>query len=355
VDASTRTVHTGDGAALHVEVTGDPEAPVTLVLAHGWTLTSASWAAQVAALAGDDIRVIAYDQRGHGASTRGSAPLSIRLLGYDVATVLDSLAPTGPVVLAGHSMGGMSVMALAAIRPRLFGTRVRGVALVGTAAEFGSPRLGITSRPLVLLTNAAIRVAMATMAKAPALANLVRRHVSADRRSTLRDTRWLLFGPDAPERVVAACAAMVDATPTRVIGAFYAALRAHDEWAALATLARVPVRVVVGALDRLTPVSASRRIAEAIDGAALTVEPDTGHMLLMERPAVVTRVLRDLLDDARAALATGASAASDGASAIERHAAEHDAAEHDAAEHDAAEAVVEGVVEGVVERHGKLA
>lgn len=312
MEAATSIVHTADGAGLHAEMTGDPHAPVTLVLAHGWTLTAASWAAQVAALGGDRVRVIAYDQRGHGRSTRGTAPLSIRLLGSDLGTVLDALAPTGPVVLAGHSMGGMSLMALAALRPELFGGRVVGVGLVGTAAGgLGRARLGLARRPVAGLTSCVVRFVMAVMAHAPALATPVRRRLNANRASTLRNTRWLLFGPGAPESAVAACAAMIDATPTRSVGGFYPALRAHDEYAALATLACVPVRVVVGALDRLTPLPLSRRIAAAIDGAELLVEPETGHMLMMERPEVVTGALRALVDRAEA----GVPAARDGSAA----------------------------------------
>jgi pimeloyl-ACP methyl ester carboxylesterase len=294
--ATTRTVGTADGASLYAEVSGDPDAEVTLVLAHGWTLNSASWEAQATALGGA-ARIVTYDQRGHGRSERGTAPLSIRLLGGDLGAVLDQLAPSGPVVLAGHSMGGMSVMALAGLRPELFGGRVRGVALVDTAAVGrGRARLGIIRRPLATLTSGTIRLVMAIMAKTPALAEPVRRRLTADRAAALRSTRWLLFGPDAPEAAVAACAAMISATPTRSVGGFYPALRAHDEYASLPALARVPVRVVVGSLDRLTPVSLSRRMAAAIDGAELIVEPDTGHLLQMERPEIVTDALRTLLD-----------------------------------------------------------
>lgn len=60
-----------DGARLHVEVHGDEDAPA-VVLAHGWTCSTAFWAAQIRALAATH-RVIAYDQRGHGRSPAGRA------------------------------------------------------------------------------------------------------------------------------------------------------------------------------------------------------------------------------------------------------------------------------------------
>ena len=124
---------------LHATVDGRGGAPVTVVMAHGWTLAQAAWD-DVAELltprvAAGELRVVRYDQRGHGRSTWGRGRRSPSTSSARTSrVVLDQLAPTGPVVLAGHSMGGMTIMALAAARPELFGDRVRGVALVSTAA-----------------------------------------------------------------------------------------------------------------------------------------------------------------------------------------------------------------------------
>ena len=136
-------VSTSDGALLHAVVDGDEDAPVTLVMAHGWTLAQAAWD-DVADLlrpriTQGELRLVRYDQRGHGRSTWGRyaddvGELSIDQLGVDLGDILDQLVPTGPVVLAGHSMGGMTIMCLAAARPDLFDGRVRGVALVSTSA-----------------------------------------------------------------------------------------------------------------------------------------------------------------------------------------------------------------------------
>ncbi|UOY02973.1 alpha/beta fold hydrolase [Blastococcus sp. PRF04-17] len=136
-------VRTPDGAQLHAVVDGRDDAPVTLVLAHGWTLAQATWddVAELLAprVADGELRLIRYDQRGHGRSTWGSpthpdTSITIDLLGEDLGTLLDQLVPDGPVVLGGHSMGGMTIMCLSAARPELFGDRVRGVVLVATSA-----------------------------------------------------------------------------------------------------------------------------------------------------------------------------------------------------------------------------
>ena len=102
---------------------------MTLVLAHGWTLAQAAWddvaeLLQPRAAAGE-LRLVRYDQRGHGRSTWGDAEITDRPARRRPAAVIDQLAPTGPVVLGGHSMGGMTIMCLAASRPELFGDRVR--------------------------------------------------------------------------------------------------------------------------------------------------------------------------------------------------------------------------------------
>ena len=113
----SRTVTTDDGVPLHVEVDGDEDAPLTVVFSHGFTARLAEWELQRAALR-DRARLVLWDQRGHGRS--GWTQLTdatIDRTGRDLGQVLDAVAPTGPVVLAGHSMGGMSILALARQRP----------------------------------------------------------------------------------------------------------------------------------------------------------------------------------------------------------------------------------------------
>ena len=70
---------------LHATVDGSDDAPVTLVLAHGWTLAQAAWddVADLLAprIAAGELRLVRYDQRGHGRSTWGEAEISIDQLG----------------------------------------------------------------------------------------------------------------------------------------------------------------------------------------------------------------------------------------------------------------------------------
>ena len=122
---------------------------VTVVLAHGWTLTHESWLPVVELLrARFGVRVVAFDQPGHGRSTPESRTPTVHELGEVLHRVLTALAPTGPLVLAGHSMGGMTIMAWAADHADELAARVRGVVFVATSAKVGrgpaaaAPRAG---------------------------------------------------------------------------------------------------------------------------------------------------------------------------------------------------------------------
>jgi pimeloyl-ACP methyl ester carboxylesterase len=281
-------VPTPDGATLHATITGRDDAPVTVVMAHGWTLAQAAWD-DVAELltprvAAGDLRVVRYDQRGHGRSTWGEADISIDRLGEDLGVLLDRLAPSGPVVLAGHSMGGMTIMALAAARPELFADRVRGVALVSTAAG------DLTSDPRSApgrMASVSPRILNAALAGARVVEKL-RRLLPPEHPRHQKMVRSLLYGADATDDMVLAGAEIMHASTLRSFIAFLPALESHDKRQELAALARVPVEIFVGDSDNLTPRRHSNHLAEVLPEAALHVVERTGHMLTQERPRLVT-------------------------------------------------------------------
>jgi pimeloyl-ACP methyl ester carboxylesterase len=298
----TAAVPAADGALLHAVVDGADDAPVTLVLAHGWTLAQAAWD-DVAALltprvAAGELRLIRYDQRGHGRSTWPSpthpadGPVSIDRLGEDLAALLDALAPDGPVVLAGHSMGGMTIMCLAAARPELFGDRVRGVALVSTSA--GDLQPSPTTRAERIRQRLTPGALAAALAGARAIEKL-RQLVPPEHPRHRRIVRELLYGADATDAMVLAGAEIMHASTVRAFTAFLPALGEHDKRTQLRALRHVPVEILVGDSDKLTPQRHSRQLAEALPEARLQVVPRTGHMLLQERPQRVVEALDRLL------------------------------------------------------------
>ncbi|MGY1725012.1 alpha/beta fold hydrolase [Blastococcus sp. SYSU DS0533] len=299
----SRTVTTDDGVDLHVEFDGlaggggaggPGNAPLTVVLSHGFTARLAEWEPQRPALRGR-ARLVLWDQRGHGRS--GWTPLTratIDRTGRDLGQVLDAVAPTGPVVLAGHSMGGMSILALARQRPELFGTRVVGAFLLATSA--GGLVGGLTGFLVAVLRRLRLlRIYLWLLQRlAPALERRRRRGTFLGRRAIRR----LLFGrDDADRRSVRMVQQLLEETPLPVTMAFYATFLDHDEAEALEVLRRVPVTVVAATHDRLTPEAHGRRIAEAVGrGAELTVVPGAGHSVNLTRPEVVNRAFTDLLD-----------------------------------------------------------
>ena len=295
--AVTVTATTDDGAALAVYVDGPDDAPVTLVLAHGWTLDASAWAPHARALvASGGVRVVRYDQRGHGRSTGGGArPWSIDLLGRDLAAVVEQVAPKGPLVLGGHSMGGMTIMALAAARADLVADRVRGVLLTSTSAGQLDPRgrkeLPLRTRALGHVESAFFGYCSRTAARSERIRD---RLPGPSGRLNPYLVKRYLYGPAASSEAVLAGARMIHACPMAAVADWFPALMLHDKAGALDALRPLPVRVVVGSLDRLTPVAHSRRLVQELPDAQLRVEPGCGHMLLLERPEAVTSRLRDL-------------------------------------------------------------
>jgi pimeloyl-ACP methyl ester carboxylesterase len=216
-------------------------------------------------------------------------------LGDDLAEVLRTVAPTGPVVLAGHSLGGMTIMEYAHRHPEDFAERVAGLFLVGTTAE------GHTHTMYGLPTRVARLVRLAEMTSAEVLARLgdwrPHRALTLALRPSLR---WLLFGHPCDPADVRLTTKAVARASLRSIGGFRPSVGTQARLETLATFPSVPTAVLVGERDRLTPPACARSIAKALPGAALTVCPDAGHMLMLERPDVVTgalmKVVRAALD-----------------------------------------------------------
>jgi pimeloyl-ACP methyl ester carboxylesterase len=294
----TSTVVTDDGIALSVEEVdpadgGRPE--LTVVLVHGFALSRRSWHLQRRALARltePRVRQVLYDQRSHGESGRASEPSStIDQLGADLGEVIDRAAPEGPIVLVGHSMGAMTVMALAEQRPDLFADRVCGVALLGTSAgEIG--RSGLP-RPLLSRYNPVTRNLGRLADWQPGLVELVR---AAGGHLTRHGVRSLAFGTrDVSPALVDFLVELLDATPVRVLADFVNTLGTHNRYAALAGLKHTRVLVLSGDADRLTPFSHAERIAVALPDSELVRAAGAGHMVILEQADLVNDHLVRLL------------------------------------------------------------
>jgi len=289
-------VPTPDGALLHATVDGEATAPVTVVLAHGWTLAQAAWD-DVAALLAPDVaagalRLVRYDQRGHGRSTWGGTdPVSIDLLGEDLAAVLAALAPTGPVVLGGHSMGGMTIMALAERHPRLFTERIVGVALIATSA--GDVMAQGLQRAVLSHRNPTVNVLGRLAHWQPEFVDRTRR-LGANVMWAF--VRQYSFGDRSVDpAIVDLVDRSIAATKLDVLTSFANTLSTHDRRAALAGLSHCEVVVIGATDDRMIPYEHSEVIAAEIPGAELVTLEGAGHMAMLEQPGELDAALLELL------------------------------------------------------------
>ena len=270
-------------STLHVETSGPADGSVhsgvTVVMAHGWTLDSRTWV-PVADRLGRDVRVVRYDHRGHGRSAAcDPATMTIDQLADDMADVIAAHAPDGPLVLAGHSMGGMTIMALAERHPALVASRVAGVALVATASG------GLTGKAFGLGPDALARVNAVEQRLYRSRRWSGREHLSGVPALLGPGLRWLLLGEHpSREAVRLTTRTIADCRPSTVSG-FRPTLDAHERDAALAAFAAIPTAVLAGSRDRLTPLRLARRIHDGLPSAELTIFPGAGHMLPVERAA----------------------------------------------------------------------
>ena len=295
------TVTAADGTQLHVEIVeptvGEGLPPVVFV--HGFCLDMGTFYFQRRLLAEQgDRRLIFYDQPGHGRSSRlESGEYDLATLGETLRTVLDATVPNGPVILAGHSMGGMTIMSFAEQYPTWFGDRVQGVVLMATSGglvektKIGIPSLvARASAPLLPLVNGAARLSGGAIDKA---------------RAASSDLAWLLtrrygFGDSKPSpSLVSFVEAMKSKTSAETVAKYLRTLYTHARYPALAALRETPTLVLVGTKDLITPVTHSEAILKQIPDAEFVKIEDSGHVVMLEHADEVNAALVPFLEKIR--------------------------------------------------------
>jgi pimeloyl-ACP methyl ester carboxylesterase len=295
-----------DGVSLFYEEDGLLDAPVTVVLVHGFCLNRDGFLFQRRSLIetfGADVRVVNYDQRSHGRSQRSDQEnATIDFLGDDLYRLLATRVPRGPVVLVGHSMGGMTIMALADAHPELFGPngQVAGVVLMSTTTgKLGTVTLGFPAA-LARIGGPALPILLRGARREVALVERGRAHVT--------DIAWVFvrrfaFGGTVDPGLVEFLARIIAETPVDVIADFYPTLIKHDKLAALSVLTKTRVCVICGERDLLTPPEHAMEMAAQLPDAELLIVPGAGHQVPLERPDLVerplVRMVREVLEDAR--------------------------------------------------------
>lgn len=228
-----------------------------LVLVHGAGGTRLHWPPTLRRFPGADV--YALDLPGHG---EAPGPWQSTIEGYRQA-IVEWMRALGlpPAVVVGHSMGGALALSLALDAPE----RTAGIVLVGSGAR-------LRVHPLLLEAAASGGLPTET------LATLV--------------SWW--YSPNAPQRLQELATRVLAATNMAVLHADFTACDGFDVMERLATIER-PALVVVGEDDRMTPVKYARFLAENLPHARLEIIPAAGHMVMLEQPAAVERVLSDWL------------------------------------------------------------
>lgn len=295
-------VLTTDGIRLHAEVDepdasrGRHTAEPTLVFVHGYALNLDCWHFQRAHFRGRH-RLVFYDQRSHGRSERSELEnATIDQLGHDLHSVIEQLVPDGPVILVGHSMGGMTIMSLADHHPELFGDRIVGVGLVSTTAGgLKTHRVINPYLPDRVMQQITPR-AMALLAKAPGLVDGARR--SGSDLGFLVTSKMAFGSEDVPTPYIEFVDEMLSQTPFEVIAEFFPNFDTLDKWRVLHAFEEVATVIVCGTEDVLTSIGHSRKMASRIRGAQLVEVPGAGHMVILERSEQVNAALDRMVEDA---------------------------------------------------------
>ncbi|WP_344262880.1 alpha/beta hydrolase [Streptomyces sodiiphilus] len=278
----------------------------TVVFSHGYCLHQDVWHFQRAALRGA-VRAVYWDHRSHGRSERGRTqresgrPVSIDQLGRDLRAVLDAAVPEGPVVLVGHSMGGMTMMALAERYPRYVARRVAGAAFLGTSAgglaevTYGFPA------PAVRVVRKVVPGVLRALGSQPGIVDRGRRLAGELYAGLIR--RYAFGEPrDIDPGVARFAERLIESVPLDVVAEFYPAFSGHERLRALAAAfdGEAPVLLLAGERDEVTPPEHTGRMAAVLPRAETVVLPGAGHLALLEHPrevsdhlaALVTRSMR---------------------------------------------------------------
>ena len=298
------SVTTSDGVELHSEVdevspyadgTRAPADQTTFVFVHGYALNLDCWHFQREHFRGKR-RMVFYDQRSHGRSARSPREsATIDQLGHDLQRVLDDLTGDERVVLVGHSMGGMSIMALAEQHPELFGDKVVGVALVSTLP--GGMKTGriLTGRLGGRLMGQVTPRVVAGLARAPELVDSARRRGS---NIGFLVAERFAFGGDVPASYVEFLDQMLAGTSFDVLAEFFPNFDTLDKFSVLHAFERVPTLILCGTRDKLTSIGHSRKMAALMPWARLVECVDAGHMVILERKDQVNAALDALIVEA---------------------------------------------------------
>lgn len=272
----------GTGLSVYRDTSARPRSDgATIVLVHGASVTADLWRVHTRHLTSLGFNVLRYDQRAHGHTPRGQAPLTIKQLADDLHHILRALAPTGSLVLAGHSLGALILQELAALHAQLL-PRIRGMVLLSATAHGASVMPGHSPRALLLAAGRSLFALTCT--HTPQTVDRVRR--------LLPDTHPYTLTPrpgTGPHDRPPPCRHGVRHTPTADLAALWQSLRRYRA-RHLPVLEQLGGRLLLmaGADDQHIPAAHTAQLSDRLGGARLEILPRTTHALPIRHPALIS-------------------------------------------------------------------
>jgi len=260
-----------NGVRLSYEAVGPAQAPAVLLI-QGVGVGGEGWRPQLDGLK-DAHRLVAFDNRGIGASTLGTDALSIEHMAADALAVMDA-AGMGSAHVVGHSMGGVIAQQLALSAPQ----RVKSLSFLCTFSR-GAEAMRMTWDKLVLGMRSYIgsrpsrRRAFVQMVMPDA-------YLASVDWEPLNQRLSQLFGRDLADQPA------INMKQLR-------AMSRYDASARLRSLAELPTQVVSGALDRIALPAYGKALAAAIPGSRYIEIPDAGHAVPIQCAEKINTLLRD--------------------------------------------------------------
>lgn len=250
---------------------GSREAPV-LIFVHGFPFNRSMWKPQVEAFA-QEWRVVAYDVRGHGESDGGKKAFSIKLFAQDLIGLMDTLA-IEKAVLCGLSMGGYIALNAVLTYPERF----KALVLSDTQCVADTPE----AKEKRLKTIEAIgRDGVESFADA-SVKNFFASGSLQSAANTVENVRM-----------------MIAATSEETLVGTLRALYEREESCSRLQEIRVPVLILVGEEDRITPPQAAALMHQKIKGSCMEIIAQAGHLSNMERPGKFNKELGSFIDSLR--------------------------------------------------------
>jgi len=275
-----------DGTLLNVEEIGTGP---TVVLSHGFSLNSTIWHHQMRDLS-SEIRMVMYDHRGHGYSgLPPSDDWSLDALAQDLEAVIRDASNREPVIVVGHSMGGMTLLRYCELFPDAIGPRVRGIVLVDTtSADVMGGLLPAVARRLQAGVEGFQEIALRALQGRTDNVDQLRARAN---NLVYLGTRLMGFGRDPSPTQVAFIEKLLSEVPSNVWFNLIPTMLGMDVSQALHAI-DIPALVIVGEKDKLTPLAAAERIADGLPRSELVELPNTGHVPMLERADEFNALLR---------------------------------------------------------------